>query len=187
MCLHLYGHRAISLTGFFNGPVQSRRQTVRRSYSHRAVSAAVHRNRTDIARRPCGFRTEAVRRSYTDNFGISLKPSIISISAIGGNCWQGELCKQRCLTSNSTASYVATINYIPMCCPFCERSGFYLSSKECNCLHNGPDPEYQPTEAELREVEEFKRRLNGASPNAAMTGALILVALFGSMSAQYIS
>ena len=64
MCLHLYGHRAISLMGFYNGPMQSRRQTMRISFGHRAVSAAVHRNRRDIARHPCGFRTEAVRRSH---------------------------------------------------------------------------------------------------------------------------
>ena len=64
MCLHLlvYGHRAMSLTGFYNRPMQSRRQAVRRSCGH--ISAAVHRNRTDIARRPCGFRTEAGQRSY---------------------------------------------------------------------------------------------------------------------------
>ena len=44
----LYGHRAISLTGFFNRLVQSCRQTVQRLCNHRAVSAAVHKNRTDI-------------------------------------------------------------------------------------------------------------------------------------------
>ena len=81
----------------------------------------------------------------------------MSISAIGGDCWQGELCKQRCLTNANLTRWVASINYVPMCCPFCERSGFYLSNKECRCLHNGPDPQYQPTEEELREVEEFNR------------------------------
>ena len=64
MCLHLYGHRAMSLTGFYKRLMHSRRQTVRRSCGHRAVSAAVHRKRTDIARRPCCFRTEAGQRSY---------------------------------------------------------------------------------------------------------------------------
>ena len=46
-------------TGFYNGLMQSRRQTVRRSCGHRAVSAAVHRNRTAPL-----WLLEAGRRSY---------------------------------------------------------------------------------------------------------------------------
>ena len=106
-------------------------------------------------------------------------------SAITGDCWQGELCKQRCLTDATTARFVGSINYVPMCCPFCERSGLYLSNSVCNCRHNGPDPEYQPTEEELREVEEFKRRLNGAPPTGVVTGGVILMAMFGRVLSQY--
>ena len=56
MCLHLYGHRAISLTGLYNGPVQSRRQTMRRSYVDRVVIV--------LSRQPCiEIPMEAMRRS----------------------------------------------------------------------------------------------------------------------------
>ena len=64
----LYGHRAISLTGFYNGPVQSHRYTVRRSYVDRAVIVLSPQPCTEIAQRPgaasvqrpCGDRTVAV-------------------------------------------------------------------------------------------------------------------------------
>ena len=71
MCLLLYGHHAISLTGFYNGPVQSCRQIMQRLYldcvvivlsqqpcieiallSHGALAASV--------RKPCRDRTVAV-------------------------------------------------------------------------------------------------------------------------------
>ena len=69
VCVYiLYNHRAISLIGFYNGPVQSCRQTVQRSYvhcrscGHRDVSTAMHRNRTDIVRLlPYGGCAEIVR------------------------------------------------------------------------------------------------------------------------------
>ena len=71
MCLHLYGHRANSLTDFYNGPVQSYRQTVRRSYGDRAafvlspqpckeVAGISHGALADSVRRPCEDRTVAV-------------------------------------------------------------------------------------------------------------------------------
>ena len=72
MRLHLYGHRAISLTSFYNGPVQSRdRPSVRRSYVDRAVivlspqpcieiARISHGARAASVRRPCGDRTVAV-------------------------------------------------------------------------------------------------------------------------------
>ena len=71
VCLHLYGHRAISLTGFYSGPMQSRRQTVRRSYGDRAVIVLSPQPCIEIARtsngalaasvqRPFGYRTVAV-------------------------------------------------------------------------------------------------------------------------------
>lgn len=82
---------------------------------------------------------------------------------ISGDCWQGALCEQRCLTSASKAGFVGLINETPVCCPFCERSGLAISSSSCNCRHNGPDPRYQPTAEELREVEELKNRLNSST------------------------
>ena len=94
----------------------------------------------------------------------------IFISAITGDCWQGELCKQRCLTNPATAGYVGSIGSVRVCCPFCERSGLHLSPSQCNCRHNGPDPRYQPTEDELREVRDF---LNGAPSAVAMTSVLM--------------
>ena len=46
-------------------PCTDRAEIVRRRpCGLRAVSAAMHRNHMDIARRPRGFRTEAVRTSY---------------------------------------------------------------------------------------------------------------------------
>ena len=64
MCLHLYGHHAISLTGFYNGPVQSRRQ---RSYGDRAslrpcieIARISHGALMASVRRPCGDHTVAV-------------------------------------------------------------------------------------------------------------------------------
>ena len=71
MFLHLYGDRAISLTGFYNGPVQTRRQTVRRSYRDPAVIVLSPQQCIGIARishgtlaasipRPCGDRKVAV-------------------------------------------------------------------------------------------------------------------------------
>ena len=71
MCLHLYRHRAISLTGFYNGRMHSRRQTVQRSYGDRADIMLSMQPCIEIARishgalavsewRPCGDRSVAV-------------------------------------------------------------------------------------------------------------------------------
>ena len=72
MCLHYYGHRAISLTDFNNRPVQSRRQNVRRSWGDRAIivlspqppnieiARMSHDALAALVRRPCGDRTMAV-------------------------------------------------------------------------------------------------------------------------------
>ena len=98
---------------------------------------------------------------------------LISISAITGDCWQDELC-ERCLTNATTAGYVGSIKGLQVCCPFCERSGLYVTHSRCECLHNGPDPKYQPTEAESREVEDFK---NGAPSTVAMTSTLMSIML----------
>ena len=57
MCLHLCGHRAISLTGnFYNGPVLSRRPC-----GDRAVIVLSPQPCIEIARCPCGFGTDIVR------------------------------------------------------------------------------------------------------------------------------
>ena len=53
MCLHLYGHRAISLMGFYNGRVQSRRQTVRSPQPHLEITRLLH-----------GALAASVQRSY---------------------------------------------------------------------------------------------------------------------------
>ena len=103
------------------------------------------------------------------------------ISAISGDCWQGELCKQRCLTSNGTAGFVGQINELPVCCAFCERSGLSISNSMCNCRHNGPDPTYHPTEEELKEVEEFLRQLNN-SPMVLANTELVLASLYAVFS-----
>ena len=55
-----------------------------------------------------------------------------------------------------------------------------MSSSHCDCRHNGPDPTYVPTEDELREVEEFKKR-SAASP---MQASIILS--FGAVLSQFI-
>ena len=67
MCLHSNGHHVISLTDFYNGPVYLavERPCGQRLCGHHAVSTAMHRNRTDIARHPCCFLTEAAQRSYS--------------------------------------------------------------------------------------------------------------------------
>ena len=39
VCVYMYSHRAFFM-GFYNGPVQSRRQTVMRSYGDCAVSVS---------------------------------------------------------------------------------------------------------------------------------------------------
>ena len=67
------------------------------------------------------------------------------------------------MTNNRTAGYVGSINDVSVCCPFCERSGLRMSSSSCDCRHNGPDPTYVPTQAELDEVREFLRQLSAAA------------------------
>ena len=66
MCLHLNGQRAISLTGFYNEPIQSRRQTVRRSYEDCAVIVLSPQSCIEIARISHGIRAASVRRPCGD-------------------------------------------------------------------------------------------------------------------------
>ena len=61
VCVYIsYGHCAISLWAFGNGPVQNHRETTQRLCGHHAVFTALHRNRTDIVQRLCSFSTEDV-------------------------------------------------------------------------------------------------------------------------------
>ena len=64
MCLDFIYHCAISLPGFYNEPVQNGRETTQRLTGHRAVSAAAHRNHTDMALHCAAYRTEVMWRSY---------------------------------------------------------------------------------------------------------------------------
>ena len=62
----------ISLTGFYNEPVQNRREIARKSYSHRAVPAADH----EIARISHGALEASVLRSCGDR-RIAMRSSCI--------------------------------------------------------------------------------------------------------------
>ena len=82
------------------------------------------------------------------------------------------------MTNNRTAGYVSYINALSVCCPFCERSGLSMSASSCDCRHNGPDPTYVPTQAELEEVQEFLRQLSAAASVQASVSLSLCALLF---------
>ena len=61
-----YGHRAISLMGFYNRPVQSLRQTLQRLYVDRADIVLSSHQCIEISWISQGARAASVRRPFGD-------------------------------------------------------------------------------------------------------------------------
>eukprot|EP00111_Clytia_hemisphaerica_P024068 TCONS_00070964-protein len=80
-------------------------------------------------------------------FLVSLQQ--ISIFAIGGDCWQGVSC-------GTCGGWQGSINGVPVCCAYCEKSGMALRSTSCNCLHNGDDKPEISGNSTIIENEQLK-------------------------------